>query len=91
MGDSRPRAAYGGKSGATGGGKPRAAGGAEAEFGGDETSTAEHEKRPHSRAWRLERVSPIQKGAPADKMVNILVQKLIYYLIFVILALNQMI
>ena len=63
----------------------------EANCGGGETSTPEHGGRPHSHAWGLGQASPIQKSAPADQTVNILVLELIYYLILAFLALDQMI
>ena len=91
MGDGSPRATGGGKSGAMGGGNPRAAGGAEADCRGGETSAQEHGGRPHSRAWGLGQASPIQKSAPADQTVSILVLELLFYLILAFLALDQMI
>ena len=72
-------------------GKPGAVDGAEADYGGDETSTPEHGGRPHSRAWGLGQASPIQKSAPTDQTVSILVLELLCYLILVFLALDQMI
>ena len=52
-GDGSPRATGDGSSQAASGGSPRATGGAEADGGGDGTSTIEHRSRPHGHAWML--------------------------------------
>ena len=74
-----------------GGGNRRGAGGVEADCGGGKTLSLEHRSQPHSHAWVLGQALSIQKIAPADQTVSILVLELLCCLVLAILPLDQMI